>query len=322
MNKICNYYNKYDLSWINKRKPTTTYHYTDKEALESILKNKKMWFSDRTCMDDISEGIYTLNLCLENIKEICPNDSELMKEMKTKIESELEKYKHKESNHCTYICCFSIEGDGLSLWTGYAKPGGYNIRFNTNRLEESFKETISADKGDLIFQSGKVIYNKKLQIKCIKEIVTDFYNNFRGYNKGILSYFIIQKIEFAGTFFKDKNFRDEREYRMAFSAISEYDEDNKCVILPAITECNKSINVQKRKKEDLIIPYISMSFNHVCATGITVHPLTTGGIKLQEDEILQKNNTLKEIICIDEYKGIRILSSNIPLRSYESTQTH
>lgn len=110
------------------------YHYTSVSGLESILKNKKLWFTNIRYLNDRNE----VNVGIEHLARITSNLFSEMDEgsdYSEFVNNDAEKLKLQDFQ--TYICCFSIGKDELSLWNYYTKnvnSHGYNIGFNYKHL--------------------------------------------------------------------------------------------------------------------------------------------------------------------------------------------
>ena len=105
------------------------YHYTSINGLKDILKEGKLWFSHMNYMndrDEIKAGVEQLrnvglDRCGEEYAEVIKSEAE---ELKTQ-------------DHKTYVCCFSLKKDILSMWNYYTKDihnQGYSIGFNYKDL--------------------------------------------------------------------------------------------------------------------------------------------------------------------------------------------
>lgn len=114
-----------------ERPETTLYHYTNYNGLEGILKTRKLWLSDYSCLNDTSEIKYALTKVKEIINERA-NRHAIRKEFvlsdflrKLIFEFDLFLLKHK-----FYIISFCQHPNYLPAWRWYANDGaGFAIGF-------------------------------------------------------------------------------------------------------------------------------------------------------------------------------------------------
>ena len=83
------------------------YHYTDLDAISSIIKNREIWLFDAANLNDTSEGMVLYKKLIEiaDSKQVRNNIIEA----------------HTLLTQNTYISSFSIFGNLLTLWRGYGK---------------------------------------------------------------------------------------------------------------------------------------------------------------------------------------------------------
>ncbi|PSV27080.1 DUF2971 domain-containing protein [Photobacterium sp. GB-56] len=107
------------------------YHYCDLNAFISIAKNKKLWLSDATKMNDYLELKFFRNTLETEINKRLNISDE-----KEYINSYIEFYNLLGlSTQIPYICCFSTNGDLLSQWRAYGNDGkGVSIGFDKNKF--------------------------------------------------------------------------------------------------------------------------------------------------------------------------------------------
>lgn len=68
---LCNYANNYDVGKFFKAPTTNTiFHYTNLSTLGIIIDKNEIRFVDRFFLNDYSEGIYVLDLCLEIVGQL------------------------------------------------------------------------------------------------------------------------------------------------------------------------------------------------------------------------------------------------------------
>lgn len=291
----------------NKSQPI--YHYTSPDGLNGILSQNTLRFTDRNYLNDYSEGRYVMELC-----------------QKSRVSSLLpEKYKGYFKNLCkemldnplkkkvpTFQCSFSVNSDDLPLWNYYSKSEGikgYNLCFDSDELINNIK-TSSYDSSEksgsrLTVFGGNVIYNKRKQIKIIKQVITDFLKcitkNIENdvFCKMVIE-LLIDKLLFIGSFFKPDYFKCEEEYRLLIKPILAIEDgvSKYCVIKkgPASTV-----------KNGLIIPHIDLEFNKSHLQKIGISPT----LNFEETKFNLKN-ALK--MYSYNFESVEIVKSNIPVR--------
>lgn len=151
------------------------FHYTSPSALNAILSNHTIRFTDRNYLNDYSEGRYTMELCLKSRFELklpFKYRDYFKKYCKQLYEPPLKKKLH------IYQCSFSIEPDNLSLWNYYTKNDGikgYNLGFKSIELSNKLLTNVDlSNKNRIEVIHGKVVYSEEKQKKYIREIISDF----------------------------------------------------------------------------------------------------------------------------------------------------
>ena len=137
------------------------YHYTSIGGLQGILKDKKLRFTNIKYMNDKDEIVAGLDSMAK--------DCNATEEERTNLISAF-------TNHGTqtFVCCFSLEEDSLSMWNYYTKEinnQGYNIEFDDKKLVESIlRNNPELDGCDIAF--GKVDYSKDNDSEYSRTITT------------------------------------------------------------------------------------------------------------------------------------------------------
>jgi len=113
--------------------PKTLYHYTSLEALQSIVKSKKLRASNIRFLNDMSETLIFRQDVLEVLRQRA-NGGERAQALAELID-------HIESRplQSLFVASFSEKGDLLSQWRAYCPPGlGVSIGFNSSCLQENW----------------------------------------------------------------------------------------------------------------------------------------------------------------------------------------
>lgn len=215
------------------------YHYTNMEALFSILSKKKLWLTRSDFMNDSSE-LNHINETFEEIKDqfidttgeenIETINNEKGKRPIINIIHDLFLQSTIRSNQDIFVLSLTSDADSLGLWSSYSPNAGCNITFSS---VEDFIKILERDKHyeDMLILSGKVIYDNTLKRAILKEVVNSFLEMF--YQVKYMpteAKEILHKLTFVlhlhSAFFKDERFALENEFRIAF--ISDKTNSNVC----------------------------------------------------------------------------------------------
>src|SRR3954471_6369229 len=108
---------------LSRAPPEKLYHYTSQEGLLGIVRDRAIWASKITFLNDTTELRLALELAQQavlaastdrNIRNALLQDLDLMKSGSINI----------------FVCSFSTHADQLSQWRGYTQLGyGYSIGF-------------------------------------------------------------------------------------------------------------------------------------------------------------------------------------------------
>ena len=129
------------------------YHYTDIYGLEGIIKNKKLWLSERNYMNDINDELFIQNYIKHYFKDPIHWEGSL-------LERELIPQKHQ------YIFSTSTEKDLIHQWAYYGSQQSFCIEFNRKALIDLFY--VFNNKTD--FYYGPVLYAENDLIKTTDNI--------------------------------------------------------------------------------------------------------------------------------------------------------
>lgn len=228
------------------------YHYTDVNAVHSILRNKKIWLTDIRFLNDSQElhdGFLVLNNTLGNIKRDLFSSIEMKEKAASFIKSMLmDGEKYKSDLEPLYIFSLSDNNDQLSQWRSY---GSYAIEFDENELKSYI--------GDI----KPCIYDEQIKIRksegVVNSAITTIINDFEKYNgcSGPESIDEIINLEYEVAFFKHGGFEEEKEYRVVIQSAEE----------------NYKNNTKFRPIENILVPYIEMDISLDCIKSIQVGPL-------------------------------------------------
>ncbi|WP_368149935.1 DUF2971 domain-containing protein [Aeromonas sp. R2-4] len=269
------------------------FHYTDLNALISILQRQEIWLTDIRYLNDereLHEGLEKIRDILKSIRSENLMDQDYSSKAISFLDNVLRE--HTEFiyvDDSIFVFSLSNQPDSLSQWRAYGK---YAIEFDVQEL--------STQIGDI----QKCSYKNSLHEKNLLEKITsaisgtaeDMTTNDGCVHKGMD--IASQLISLAATI-KHSGFEDERESRIILST-GEYG-------------CERKINY--RTRGDVLIPYISLPISLDCIKSVTVGPLR------EQDMAF---NSLYEFIKRIEYSyqsetgnlefEIDVLKSQIPFR--------
>jgi len=214
-------------------------HYTSAETAQTILTDKRLLLRKVTCMNDYQEIIYGKNLTTkylfndnkDEINSIIQSinnkyNIDSLKEIFTNYISDME--------NRTYICCFSeikneknhsYNGD-LSMWRGYANTNGVMFKFKPSILDSP--EIIY----NISFSISPVIYDEQYFISILNKIfkkISDNINLMKNIFKEHMDLFfelIIRQLYHRIICLKNKDFKEEKEWRLFYSPLKKDYVDN------------------------------------------------------------------------------------------------
>lgn len=299
-------YSEYDyLALFDNIPETSLYHYTSLSTLLTILKNKKLRFSNRLYLNDSSEGRYVIKICLEKIDELWPNDSEYSKE---EFKNEL----HRLEAHITntqfnfFQMSLSLDEDSLTMWNYYAKGNGTNLKFSATPLINCLKAHLHNNTlGKLAFLHGRVVYDQAKQSEILKNLLSDFSKTKPFADEWYL--FTSWAILNVGTLFKHPKFKDENEYRIAYNILSDIYSPNKCVSLFKDAAKNEPYYIEVYERENMLVPYIDVDFNPNIVEEICVSPRLSSEYTIDGLKLALMSNGF-------DVSKVKLKNSDIPLR--------
>lgn len=293
------------LSDENVRK---VYHYTSPAGLFSILNNDSIRFSDIQFLNDKSEYIY-IKEPLGNVFNRISNkllNFRLIETIDLWLQNDFE-FNDSYNKYRYYILCTSLKEDDLNMWNYYVKTGkyeGYNLCIDVENFIKYIENEILSKDSRIEFWNGPVIYIKDKQESIIekhliekdkelfelkKEVSTSDY---------IYTYFqntqeeIIKCVEMCRLFFKNENFKDEKEYRFVLK-------------IPDDIHLNKILNYGFRINNGFFCPYYELKIKKEIIKSITLSPMLDSDLAKKGLSIYIQNQNCEKI---------KILQSKIPIR--------
>ncbi len=198
-------------------------HYTQADVLESILKNKEVWFSHPVLMNDSEEVVFDLNtaaqlfLSNQRMKAAC-GTAKRFYTLKSTFTGWFNRFA-KEHFPNTFVLCFSEHAredrDGLlSMWRGYGDEGrGVAIVLDTAQLvprDESFLILAKVQYGS---HDERTAWIQELLGRCASILEN---NAIPDDKLQTCSFFIFQRLKVFAIFTKHQGFHEEIEWRIVY----------------------------------------------------------------------------------------------------------
>ena len=278
----------------------TIYHYTKPEKFLNILSGETIRFSNVLYLNDKEEVAYSYKLIISLINETKNLNKDLFDKIKNHFDN---KYKNIIDGHYDltnkleyFTTSFSSESDNLTLWNNYAKGlnyTGYNIGFNKNRLIKEMTEK------NYLPIYGRVIYDPEKQVKIIQSIFNKwnkkFEKNLNCKRDVKLKLFdilfeLVDVLNIVSIFFKNPQFRSEKEYR---------------IVIVNVFGSNEAKNTKIVEKNGLFVPYIEYHFDKNSVSSVNIGPTF--------DESIFYTSTNRMLLNFG-YENIEVIRSKIPLR--------
>jgi hypothetical protein len=206
---------------ITKRPRKPLFHYTTIEGLIGIFRDKKIWATSVSHLNDKRELSIAIDMFKDTIRE-------LAKRLGLSIEAASHPAGYKPDpgpnflgsllsipdlalESQTFVCSFSEDGDQLSQWRGYCPGGhGFSIGFDYSRFRRHI------DRQRLILE--KCIYNPNKQRECIGGFVKEEIEPMlRGLTADNLTKRMAESMVLLFhvlPILKDKSFEEEKEWRI------------------------------------------------------------------------------------------------------------
>lgn len=228
------------------------YHYTNAQAVHSILSKSKIWLTDIRFLNDSQElhdGFSIFFEELKNSKQGLFTNTEYKEKAIECIKSMLFEGKSYSADlEPVFVFSLSSTDDQLSQWRAY---GAYAIEFDKKILEE-YAGKINQCVYDKKEKNGKATVGLTDAISTIsKEMATC--NGCMG----PLSVDALIKLVYDAAYFKHDGFVEENEHRIIQQ--SEY--------------TDYLSNTMYRSKDNMLVPYIEIEIPLDCIKSIQVGPM-------------------------------------------------
>ena len=285
------------------------YHYTSPEGLLGILKNRKIWFTESSCLNDESEGKYIYEILKENLEDNNFNrdfvnlvyswvlDNHLDEERESNYQGEKDLY---------LICSFSTDNDALPLWNYYTKTPssrGYNIAFSPMKLDFAIRDKW----GDSLlgWYFYQVIYNRKTQNHIVSDLLNlsnqIWENNKRNFVmcENIVQWlrFTFERIRYG---FKHPAFESEKEIRIILRMQEQVFDS---LLIGGEFEDGREMDIRAMK--GIYMPYVQVGFDTKAIRSIMVSPTVKDKAAIDSVSLLLKKYG---------YYSCPVYKSQIPLK--------
>lgn len=230
------------------------YHYTDLNAVKSILENSQLWLTDHRFLNDTEELIAGRNILIETLKKFddFPSDcsGEFIDKMQTAIAFVSTEKLFASQKENIFVSSFSLNDDSLTQWRSY---GMFSLCFDNSKLTESFKDN------DVFFLTCNYIIDSNDAIEVANDIIKD--NIIPSLLKSCSTNLVWMDVELSylvdiyALSFKHNAFYDEAEVRLVTSRPTDNDD------------------IQFRVKGNILIPYLKLNIVPSSIQCITIGPI-------------------------------------------------
>jgi hypothetical protein len=225
---------------LQKPPPEFLYHYTTQRGLLGIVDSRSLWATNISHLNDSTEFDLSLGLIRESLskgndtsdaqaKRYATTDPQRAKTATLFKDEQSRLWRLATRVDYSDICvtCFCADGDLLSQWRGYTGGGyGFSLAFDPQSLK-----ALASNAG---FMLGKCIYDTDLQNRIINESLEYLLTKGQpGDRVDIKDYVAVVRY---GAFFKHKSFKQEQEWRLVSTRITETRfREGKSTIIPYTT---------------------------------------------------------------------------------------
>ncbi len=304
------------------------YHYTSPEAFLSIIRNRKLRFSDIRYMNDKTEGIYFVKVLLDFMDKNRERYPYVQSAINSLIgqnnfrriqDLDISEISFKEVNGFHYeknrkfLFCTSGENDALNMWNYYIHNGqyqGYNLGLQMESFLRTFSDPaisydrIAVDEFEVYY--GNVLYTPKEQYAEMELFLNDLEKMARqGEAEWMIALRLQGYISNEGLFYKHAKFKNEKEFRIVISIAESQIPHTRDEQKALIGTRNKNIQEDFYIRNGLVVPCLNVQIPEDAISRITVAPI-------MEFEIAKQS--VKEILALSGFPTVPIYKSIIPVR--------
>jgi hypothetical protein len=288
-------------------------HYTSLEALEKILQNNEIWFSNPLFMNDLEEVKFGVLNGVTVIKGSDKIRAALKSETRHRAFTEAVDYyiSHFDEKHLldTYVFCLSEHDpqnkDGmLSMWRGYGGNGkGAALVFDTARLSPVEDSPFVLARVHYGSSEERLLWFDRIASLFAKTLTENDIPDDKLY---IPSHAILRRITLGALFMKHDGFKEEKEWRVVHMA--DRAREGKLKLMQHYLNGSRGVEPKLRFKfeplADITPP--DFSLDHVLAS-ILLGPSTSSVLAVRSVE------RMLDLIGRSELKT-KLIASSIPLR--------
>lgn len=160
------------------------YHYTTIDGLKGIIKNRSLWLTHTSTLNDPTELKYGKEIILNILhSEIGNRHEEIINKFLNSLIGEVNSFD--EIMYEAYVACFCKSDNLLSQWRAYGhRGGGYNLGFTFTSNTKFYQTPDHTEKESHVILR-KIIYDYNKQQK----IVTEYISSIISYAKDAVKYF-------------------------------------------------------------------------------------------------------------------------------------
>jgi len=229
------------------------YHYTDANALISMVEYKKFWLSDFRFMNDFKE----FHAAIEILGKIFHEEKD--KKRKAFLEAIHKRigaiYRDGYASYSLFdgymIASFCKSNDILDMWRGYGQGLKYNIQINSTLLKTAAKDLFPDSRVEL----SECIYDENEKEQAVRDFLTKYndvdFINHRGVD--IVSPVWFEEFMLLALRLKNQGFSAEQEIRLIVKS--------------------KDNSIRKHRASAFgLTPYIELTLPMSCVSSIRVGP--------------------------------------------------
>lgn len=289
----------------------TLYHYTDLNAVHSILNTHKIRMTDIRFLNDKTEYLQGLEILKEAshdaLKEKLHYDDDYLETLSEWFEEAFkELFDFENASEIFYVASFSLSSDTLSQWRSY---GMFAIEFDRERMTTRVKEWASQERKEkkkpvnlefiecyYIFDANDALDKASdlLRTKVIAELYEWWIPQSPIEQNRHIYRDLREIISMLATTFKHGSFSEEEEVRLVIS--------DKIV----------SEKISFRTKNNILIPYYELDVSPDVISGVKIGPVEDQKITEQSLYIYNLHRATK--LGDDKYH-LDIETSDIPYRT-------
>lgn len=223
--------------------PRQLFHYTDAEGFLQILRTKRIWATDASCLNDRQELLYAKDLVTDHLDVLCeepdwnpnfsinPGEKDLLDEYRNA-------FREAHELPDVFVASFSTRGDSLSQWREY---GRYNIGISGAALKNCAQQVNAI--------LARCVYHQPMQMKLVRGLVEILITEYRQHhNSDRLRRNMLEGLRTYGSLLKHPSFEEEFEWR---------------VVVPRVPTLE---SFEFRQSSQIVVPYVEVDITDALQT--------------------------------------------------------